>query len=547
MFEFQAMYLDLGAALVAYGLIFTVYQLRSPRWRIILFIRGWWQSNLFWFVSAIALALALAGVLLTAFPTPLPRLPLLCEVLAYLAFIASPAALLLLATSGKNLFNRKTAARLYRALLSAAATSDDAANSAVDVLCENIELICKHAQEPPVDARTFKFARATFNVFLSDDNTAAIFTTKRLDALQLVIESVKKYNLTQEEVRVGFSRLLYHLFYDSQSFLYKHLDAHGLALVANVYDSIFRSPTLLTNFDTFGYPSIDSWPTRTDILEVKVFVQALSRAVETYLTNGTVPPERLNTGLAHMSAMSDAICLRISMEQKGTAEYTLRSQWEALDVIMGFLRHGYIYLAPDIAAKDVAEREKHVDRATFYSNSTINAGVAKAIYKLFEQLSYIEKTAATHERYHAIVELFGAMTLRENPRAGYRKPFEDRMWQQIARNVLNGHYPAVLPIYLEFIGLCLISPRDQGEWLAGQCERMRRLLYVDLGPRLDQRATMINDEPMKSALLPQAMTYIDGKFFYTAGFGHSDRREIAPPDPSAKSALEGVDFESTEY
>ncbi|GEM_PF-6334467 len=37
-------YLDLGGALAAFGLIFAVYQLRKPQWELILRIRESWQS-----------------------------------------------------------------------------------------------------------------------------------------------------------------------------------------------------------------------------------------------------------------------------------------------------------------------------------------------------------------------------------------------------------------------------------------------------------------------------------------------------------------------
>lgn len=45
------MRLDLGEALIAFGLIFTVYQLRTPRWEIVLSVRDAWQRNLVWIRS----------------------------------------------------------------------------------------------------------------------------------------------------------------------------------------------------------------------------------------------------------------------------------------------------------------------------------------------------------------------------------------------------------------------------------------------------------------------------------------------------------------
>jgi hypothetical protein len=61
-------YIDLGGALAAFGLIFTVYQLRKPSWELILRIRPWWQRHLFWIISGVGLALVLARVLMTQLP-----------------------------------------------------------------------------------------------------------------------------------------------------------------------------------------------------------------------------------------------------------------------------------------------------------------------------------------------------------------------------------------------------------------------------------------------------------------------------------------------
>src|SRR4029079_12118517 len=53
-------YLDLGGALAAFGLIFTVYQLRNPRWDTVLKIRPTWQRYSFWAFGIVGLLLVLA-------------------------------------------------------------------------------------------------------------------------------------------------------------------------------------------------------------------------------------------------------------------------------------------------------------------------------------------------------------------------------------------------------------------------------------------------------------------------------------------------------
>ena len=58
-------YLDLGGALAAFGLIFAVYQLRKPQWDLVLNIRDKWQGNLFWIFGGIGLLLTLIRVLVS--------------------------------------------------------------------------------------------------------------------------------------------------------------------------------------------------------------------------------------------------------------------------------------------------------------------------------------------------------------------------------------------------------------------------------------------------------------------------------------------------
>ena len=138
------------------------------------------------------------------------------------------------------------------------------------------------------------------------------------------------------------------------------------------------------------------------------------------------------------------------------------------------------------------------------------------------------------------------MSYEEKYKQGYRAPFEKRMWEQIAKNVVNKHYPNALRTYLTFIGFTLAS-KGVGErkgWVGEQTERMRRLLFVDLKPLLDKGEKMINDEKMEDVLFPDGMRYQDGKFMYTMGFGRGPTVEIEEPPPGSKSALEGVDLNS---
>src|SRR3989344_5782880 len=543
-------YLDLGGALAAFGLIFAVYQLRKPQWDLVLKIRDRWQGNLFWIFGGIGLFLTLIRVLVSEayiFCLPFPfDIPLFYEISAYLFFIASPLSLIYFSTRTKGLFNDKTARRFYESLVwEISKTSDENINAALGVLLPNFEAICKATQTHKEKDEVHQSASAILDVVLSDAGIVKVLTTKRLNALQYIFSIIEKYSVSRRDAGIGIPIIVKNLFYDKDSFFYKHLEREGLALPLNIFESIFDSPAILTNFDLFGYPTLEySMRKEIGLSGISVFIEALSRSIKTYLKTGNVPPRHINNGLSHLSEIFGDLCLKISTEEKRgvDTQYSLKDDWWALHLVANFLGHGYPFLAyQEELNQTVTEREKTVLEADFFSGSTINAGIAAALYKAFEQLSYIENTTYT---YHTVLELLHGMIYESQYKEGYRQPFEKRMWEQIAGNVINRHYPAALRTYLEFIGFCAASDENQRQgWVGEQAERMKRLLYVDLKPLLDANTKMVNDEKMKDALLPKSMSYEVGNFTYTFGFGKGEKKVIPAPREGSTSALESVDLE----
>jgi hypothetical protein len=286
-------------------------------------------------------------------------------------------------------------------------------------------------------------------------------------------------------------------------------------------------------------------PKELGTIGLRVFIEALSCSIKTYLKTGKVPPRHINDGLSYLSETFGGICRTISeIERKGgDISYTsLQEEWSALHQIANFLGHDYPFLAyQEELNADVAEKEKTVAEVSFFSDSTINAGIAATLYKAFEQLSYIENTT---ESYHTVLELLHGMVYESERKEGYRPPFEKRMWEQIAANIIHRHYPAALRTYLEFVGFCMASDENQRKgWIGEQAERMRRLVYVDLKPLLDNDTEMVNKAKMKDALLSTSMSYEDGNFTYTFGFGKGEKKVIPLPPEGSTSALEGVDLE----
>lgn len=540
-------YLSLGGALAAFGLIFAVYQLRKPEWDLVLRIRSSWQRNLFWILGSVGLLLTLIGILFAEFsfdyvPFPL-NTPLFYEIMAYLFFIASPLSLIYFSTRTKGLFNEKTAKKFYEVIIQKISrTNNEEVNAAIEVLLYNFRDICKAVSERKKNDKTRQLARAILDVILSDESVVKILTTKRLDALQFIFEIIEKHGISQRESGIGIPKIVQNLFYDKESFFYKHLDRDGLALSSNIYKSIFDSTIILTNFNLFRYSTL-GYSTRKEIglSSINVFIEALSRSIKTYLKTGDVPPRHINNGLSHLSDLFGDACLNISIEEKRGVDtiYSLKDDWSTLHLIANFLGHDYPFLAyHEELNQEVAVKEKTTSEVSFYSDSTINAGIATALYKAFEQLSYIKNTTDTH---CTILELLHGMIYESGLKEGYRKPFEKRIWEQIGTNLINRHYPATLKIYLEFIGFYLFSDRNQRQgWVGEQAERIRRLLYVDLKPLIDTDEEMINKKKMKDALLPKSMDYRNGRFTYR--FGCGEEKEIASLKKEANSALNGVNL-----
>lgn len=539
-------YLDLGGALAAFGLIFAAYQLRKPGWEVALRLRDGWQRNLVWILGGCGLLFALISVLVAQIP-PCSFIslgsPLLYQILAYLFFIASPLSLIYFISNTKGLFTRENSKKFYGAMVREVAQSnDERLNAVLEVLMDNFEDICKAAANE-ADPGMNKSARAVLDVILSDEAMVKLLTTKRIDALQHIFIQVEKYHVNRRDSGVGIPRIVRNLFSDRESFFYRHLDRAGLALSSNIYKTIFESPILLTNFDLFGWPTLDyTMKNAMDSGGIKVLIEALSKSIETYLKTGNVPTRHINNGLSYLSDVFGSICLKLGIEERRGADinYSFKDELWSLHEIANFLGHDYIFLGHDeVLNRDVVEEEKTVPEADFFSDATVNAGIAAAIFKAFEQLTYIEKTTNI---YHTVIELLHGMMYEGSAREGYRAAFEKRIWEQIGHNVVDRYYPAALKTYLIFIGLQLASADRKTGWIGEQTERMRRLLYVDLKPLLDANEKMVDETPMKEALLPDLMDYVDGEFYYTVGLGKGTKTNIAPPPSGAQSALEGVDL-----
>ena len=537
-------FFSIGEALSAVTILLAIYQFKKENWNIILKIRNYVKPVIILSISTGIICAILASYFSFVTPTNIFQLSIFWQITSSILICFSILFLYINATN-RHLFTRASAKRFFEVLFNelARSTSNNSLVPILDVILFNFDAICKTVSsydKSLVEPR--KYAHAIINQILSDESVVQELTTKRLDALQYIISVIKKYNIDESLSPVGFPRLMQNLFYNQESFLYKQLDRNGLAISSNIYDSLFGSPALLSNFKMYGYPVLDySMRKNLNNTGITVFIKSLSKSIETYLKSGKVPARAINEGLEYLSDIFGDICTKIGIEEdRGVhTKYSLKEEWWTLHQIARFLGHDYLFLAykdnKELAKQEILSMERTSREADFHSSETINSGIAAAIYKSFEEISCIKKT---DDIYHTILDLLHGMLHERSQKEGYQDPFEKRMWEQIRKNVAGKRYPNVLRPYLTFVGFLLASERERSGWAGAEKERVRKLLYIDLKPLLEKNEKMVDSVPMQEALLPETMNYKDGKFTYTFKYGEGTTVIIDEPPTGAKSALD---------
>ena len=262
--------LDLGGALAAAGLMFTVYQLRKPEWDVVFKIRNSFQRYSF-------LALSLLGLLLSGIRAVYPDFyPLRLEIISYAAFTLSPLAFVYYGSRTRGLFNTSNALRFYKVVESEMAKSNH--GPVLEVILDNFEEICGVVNSYDNSTQINAIARKILDL-QGDDSFVKVLTTQRLDSLLRIFRTVEKYNLSFRDT-IGISMILKGLFTREDSFFYKQLDGNGSALTSNIYNLIFKSPTLLNNLNPFGYPTLNYSDRKDTTQSINVLIKCLTMAIE---------------------------------------------------------------------------------------------------------------------------------------------------------------------------------------------------------------------------------------------------------------------------
>jgi hypothetical protein len=544
-------YLEFGGALTAVGLILAVYQLRKPKWDIVLSMRPFWQKWAFAYIGVIGLFLVLMKavvVSLIGYHTLPVTNPVIFDVLAYVAFIVSPFSLIVFAERSHKLYNENNARRFYETLVLEVSTSDEKRQiSALSVLLDNFETICKALKNADRQSEEYKSAVAVFDVVLSEESIVEYLTTKKLNSLFYIFDLVERYNITSHSVNVGIPSLIRSLLLNDKSFAYKHRNNEGISMSLNIYDQIFKSPKLISGFNLFGYPAIKySWRGAITSSSVDVIIEALSATIETHYTQGGVSVNHINEGFELIGEIFHDTCISLSLEEdRGVdTKRELADSWRILERIVRFLGHDYMFIAIRKTLRDgVVEDEALAREADIHSSVAVNEAYAYSLYKCLSNLTYIPKNVLRENHYR--FDLLHSIIFEHDLKNGYQVPFTEKLWKRIFYNVREKRYPAVLWVYLDMMGYFLSGEDKGGDgWAVIEARKLRRLLYLDLKPKIEAGELMINDETVEDALLPVSIKYLDGNFIYHSGNKLAQPVVIAQPPAGDRPMLDG--FEPSE-
>lgn len=516
-------FLDLGGALTAIGLIGLVYQFRTPLWTLILSIRTPLQRNLIWILSGAGFLTILLKVLLFGGQwvkegQSLLTNPIYYEIIACILFIMGPLSTILYACNLK-IFTKRNCKNFYKRIAKELSKNDDKSSQAVfEVIIANFDNICSAIKCTNKDASQLAIDLA--NEVLSDNYIVEMLTTKRLDSLIYFFECIDKNQLSSKET-FFITKITQSLFLNQESFFYKHLSMDGLALSSNIY-RIFYFENLIKNFPLLGNPPLGYLNSNEfKAIRADVLITAIKHIICAYRQFQNIPIENITYALKNVNELFHNLCLKIRRLEKKEIDilHEYNEEWLALHLLSVFLGE----------FKGINNHTSVSPAIGFSVN--LNQEFAIALSKSIGSLSLIKDEAII---YLNMIPLLEALEIGTPPFAEYIKEFEKQMWGKIAKNVVSRLYPSYLKSYLIYFGgwlpsdSCKLNQRSQTI-----LENIRKLLYIDLKPLLDQNALMANGDLMKDALLSQSLIYENGEYAYLDRHNRSKRVIFPPQDKTS--------------
>lgn len=559
-----SIYLSLGEALGAFGIIFAVYQLRSVKWRLVLDVRPKWQRMSVWILGISGLIFALFAFLQPQMARQMLH-PNFLELLGFLCLAFAPLSLLFFGMRHQGIFTRESAKRFYQVIAGAIASGKpEYLEAAIEILGANLKSVAlwaakyRPSNEGDIESEEMaaaNFAAASLDLILSDRSVVEHITTKRLDFMNTFFWALKENRVPRGVVNHATRAITQSLLLNKNSILHRQLDGMGFSLSSNLYRQLFKDTGFFAEYrpldEWFGYAEHDEF---LDPIYTKVFLEALKSACEGYWKNG---------GYSHHAFNGVFGRLEGHMQKLGWTAYRSAEQSEVVLGIFGtigsFLHHTFPWAL--IHAKQAGQlREDDLECLMGqYSAESLAGHYVETVIQLLECLTFIRPEHWNRLRFH-VIEALRPMTGLGFTGIPTSLPerFSECCWEKIKANVEHGHFPEITRmIFIAFA-------HSPGHY--GPLEKMRDdfidYIRAELAPRLQRDEKMANRKTlMVDALIPPEIYFNkeSGSFYSVNGLdekhpllkstevallalpqGSSDVTVTSEPSSNMKEKLEKV-------
>lgn len=501
---------SLGEAVAALGLIFAVIGLFDKKKDLTLKIKSGLISKL-WYIFAI---LGLISVLIASWLENLEGLnlfylnSLLWEQIGFIFFIISPFSLWLESNKIQRLFNSKNSERFYHRLLTTVSTGKmediEIVVSLVKVnldelttAIKNIE-IYSYDREIPYSLKYCTYAQELLNVILSDEKVADHIVTSRIDFLFSFLNHMKNKGLSRYTIGRGFDKLMMQLFENPESYLYKQLKYDGLSSYAPIYKTIFGDLYFIKKFSVLKiWNSGIRKNTKHDEEYAQVFVKAIEESIKS------------------CKFQDQSACDEIAFVLHQLVDFTQNILWDHQRKSKAFnqgfwsIERFFGHTFPDLYKKAIEDKtindyELQVNKGDKYRQS-LTASYSLALVELLGEISRADNKEI--ERHHAMGATHNVLSIIDTGTTfnNLRECILENMWEQISDNVIHGHFPATLRIY---ISLMYWNSGHLPEWFMTERDKLIKYLYTELAPRIERKELMANYKDTKEKeLLPAEIIY----------------------------------------
>ena len=287
-------YLSIGDALAATGLIFAAYQLADKGWKLRHKIRSRYSMSVIWLGCLLGIVFALFASLLPQFAIQNRQsfflYPIVWEALSLCFFTIGVAYFVVIGLFQRGFFNSRLAKNFYR--ITVLQISHTEPEIMIDIINNNLSRIMKVANEKNESG---EYANAILECIVSTDHTMEYIATKRIDFIFNFFTLVKDQETVSEGTRNALNGIIKGLFQFDRSFLYSQYKHEGLSRFASVYELIFSDPKIFKEIDLLMCWEAYEYPMRPDSRQLSdkylgAYLHAMSLATKAYFMKTILVP-----------------------------------------------------------------------------------------------------------------------------------------------------------------------------------------------------------------------------------------------------------------